>query len=900
MFNATRTIAVLACASIFSLLTACGDSNGGGDVTGAGDGILTGRFVDSPVEGLRFQSATQSGTTNVNGEFKYVAGETVTFYIGDFVLGSAAGAELITPFELSGINLPVNSVDVTRAIEQFRNTGYGDEASPLNTAMNLAVFMQTIDQDGYPHDGITIPAALADFLNGKQLDFTQSRWDFEEALTDLIEPVNGTGPGKIWGEYREVIQPVDALTNIYAYLEITPTQSAIARDARDNNNDGVIDYVELYAYDARGNRTLEAVDDDGDNVNAQSVSQPMDRYYYDYYYRSSNPNSPRRRETGYERDTNGEAPGGVTYRERTVYFNTDDSYRDAQIYEEDEDGDGQEPLIREIYEENSENLLVEETDANGDAAGGVTYRETNTYNTFGNIVLTLFDADGDGPNGASSRTVYSYDYTVASDGRLTTVVTDAFSDGPADDTYRATYTYDTAGRVTRYEVDGDGAGPGGVSSYISYAYDAAGNRILFERDDNGDAVAGITYHEAWQFDSNGRQVLYERDADGGAAVGITFRETWQYNASGRETVYTRDDNGDTTAGVTYRRASTYDAGNRVTQQIVDNDGDGTDATQVTTTNYTYDLNGRETLEERSRNNVVEFRERRTYYDNGNQSLYEYEYYPGSTGANGQRTGYAVNGNCWWRPTLRETLRGGLVVSRDRAVLDTNCNEVVTESDGDGDGPQPVNRRIGNTIYEIDSNDTAPAGVTYRETYTYDLNGRRVRTDIDADGDGPNGISAFTAFTYDANGNRLTEIRDGDGAGPGGVTYSAVWTYRNNDEEPATYVVDGDGDGPGGTTYSEIRTYDASGNVVLYEVFDSSETPSIVRRDRFTYENGNLTVEEYDFNGDAEGGLSRTLNTYDSARNVVRREDDEDGDGVIDSVRTFAYTDVAVNWSYVLD
>jgi hypothetical protein len=59
--------------------------------------INKGVFCISPVVGLNYQTLTQSGTTNENGEFLYITGETVTFSIGDLVLGSAPGAPEITP-----------------------------------------------------------------------------------------------------------------------------------------------------------------------------------------------------------------------------------------------------------------------------------------------------------------------------------------------------------------------------------------------------------------------------------------------------------------------------------------------------------------------------------------------------------------------------------------------------------------------------------------------------------------------------------------------------------------------------------------------------------------------------------------------------------------------------------
>ena len=55
------------------ILSACGS---GGS---SGPQIETGVFIDSAVGGLKYQTATQSGLTNSSGEFKYIAGENVTF-----------------------------------------------------------------------------------------------------------------------------------------------------------------------------------------------------------------------------------------------------------------------------------------------------------------------------------------------------------------------------------------------------------------------------------------------------------------------------------------------------------------------------------------------------------------------------------------------------------------------------------------------------------------------------------------------------------------------------------------------------------------------------------------------------------------------------------------------------
>ena len=85
---------------ITTLLAACG---GGGSSdnpdtdpeTNTPSGtVLTGRFIDSPVKGLMYQTPTRSGLTNALGEFAYLEGESVTFYLGGTQLGIALGGRI--------------------------------------------------------------------------------------------------------------------------------------------------------------------------------------------------------------------------------------------------------------------------------------------------------------------------------------------------------------------------------------------------------------------------------------------------------------------------------------------------------------------------------------------------------------------------------------------------------------------------------------------------------------------------------------------------------------------------------------------------------------------------------------------------------------------------------------
>ncbi|HHI94359.1 MAG TPA: hypothetical protein ENK04_12730 [Gammaproteobacteria bacterium] len=114
------------------LLTACGGGGDNAPPPPAANGDLTGVFIDSPVAGLRYETASQSGFTNASGEFIYRAGETVTFRLGGAELGSAAGQSQITLFDLAGIAPP---------------TGNTLRQSSLQRVINTAVMLQTLDAD---------------------------------------------------------------------------------------------------------------------------------------------------------------------------------------------------------------------------------------------------------------------------------------------------------------------------------------------------------------------------------------------------------------------------------------------------------------------------------------------------------------------------------------------------------------------------------------------------------------------------------------------------------------------------------------------------------------------------------------------------------------------------------
>lgn len=127
-----------------------GGDSGGGTNTGGGTApvVLTGKFLDAAVGNIKYSTATQTGMTDALGQFKYVANETVTFSVGNVTLPPVTAAGLITPLSLA------NTTDMGN-----------------NTVLNILVFLQSLDDDGNPDNGIRIPTA-ASAAATSNLDFT--------------------------------------------------------------------------------------------------------------------------------------------------------------------------------------------------------------------------------------------------------------------------------------------------------------------------------------------------------------------------------------------------------------------------------------------------------------------------------------------------------------------------------------------------------------------------------------------------------------------------------------------------------------------------------------------------------------------------------------------------------
>lgn len=154
-----KNIALLAIAGLS--LYGCG---GGGTSTDSSTAVVeTGSFIDSAVANVSFKTATRSGTTNANGEFTYIKGESVTFSIGDLIFPTVTASEIVTPISLAG----ATSIDNQQAL-------------------NIARLLVSIDADGDPSNGITIHADAASAATAVDFNVDKVTFEANTAVTNLI------------------------------------------------------------------------------------------------------------------------------------------------------------------------------------------------------------------------------------------------------------------------------------------------------------------------------------------------------------------------------------------------------------------------------------------------------------------------------------------------------------------------------------------------------------------------------------------------------------------------------------------------------------------------------------------------------------------------------------------
>lgn len=175
---------------VFSIAAAGCSASGSGDTA-------YGMFLDTSVQGLEYETETQSGLTDEKGRFIYSEGERVTFFIGGITLGECTGSLFVTP------------VDLVEGAEEIDDPG----------VLAITRLLITLDADGDPADLITLSPGVRYALSGYSFAFTGdlSVDEQESVLGDILSYLNSLGVFGD-GQPRDVCSPEDAAQHLEATM----------------------------------------------------------------------------------------------------------------------------------------------------------------------------------------------------------------------------------------------------------------------------------------------------------------------------------------------------------------------------------------------------------------------------------------------------------------------------------------------------------------------------------------------------------------------------------------------------------------------------------------------------------------------------------------------------------
>lgn len=186
----TKIMGIGASVALLTILSGCGGGSSSSSSTSE-----TGTVVDSNISGLEYEcrksdgSLDTNGTTDSGGRFQYNIGSNCTFKVGDLIIGNVAMAQadkIITPIDMMKAT-DMNDTNVT----------------------NLALFFQSLDEDGNASNGIQLAHAKPLFAGASSFDFAGA----DENTTFSMVQGRFSGAKKVTAiEAREHFQ--STLTNL--------------------------------------------------------------------------------------------------------------------------------------------------------------------------------------------------------------------------------------------------------------------------------------------------------------------------------------------------------------------------------------------------------------------------------------------------------------------------------------------------------------------------------------------------------------------------------------------------------------------------------------------------------------------------------------------------------------
>lgn len=188
------------------ILAACGSGGSSTEDTTTQDtttttASLTGVFIDSAVSGATYTIGSTSKATGDDGSFLYSEGDTVTFSIGEIVLGQTVADSIVTPLNL------------------------GTATSNPDHPLNIARLLITLDSDGDASNGLQIDTATTTAASVK-INFDQSTENFEvdTTVTTLISDATNTTLVTAIEAADHMNTTLTGLTDNTAILSLADTQ----------------------------------------------------------------------------------------------------------------------------------------------------------------------------------------------------------------------------------------------------------------------------------------------------------------------------------------------------------------------------------------------------------------------------------------------------------------------------------------------------------------------------------------------------------------------------------------------------------------------------------------------------------------------------------------------------
>ena len=167
------------------------------------ENIGKGSFVFGPVEGLEYRSSIYTGITDPKGSFSFAPGESVTFFIGNVMLGKVPAKPIMSPLDL-----------VADAVDENHQA-----------VINIARFLLFLDIDDNFDNGIYISSEVRSALASAQyINFNQTAEDFinDLNLKALVKELNSsiTHRERAISEEAEAAECLRAIFKLYPHITV--------------------------------------------------------------------------------------------------------------------------------------------------------------------------------------------------------------------------------------------------------------------------------------------------------------------------------------------------------------------------------------------------------------------------------------------------------------------------------------------------------------------------------------------------------------------------------------------------------------------------------------------------------------------------------------------------------